>query len=198
MTKTIDARGLSCPQPVIKTRTAMEQSTKVVIIVDNETAQRNVTRMVEKSGGAVESEVRGDGIHLHIIRGERAAEPAGAGSTPATSGVARVLVVPDEFMGRGEHDELGLVLMRSFFHTLGEVEPLPETIIFFNSGVKLVVESSPVIEDLRALDAEGVDILACGTCLGYYELKDDIAVGTVSNMYTIAETMLGADQLVYV
>jgi selenium metabolism protein YedF len=176
----------------------MEGSDEVVTIVDSETAQRNVTRMAEKAGGTVEPEMRSDGIYLHITQEKRAAERAEAAPTAAVSGPARVLVVPDEFMGRGEHDELGHVLMRSFFHTLGEIEPLPKTIIFFNSGVKLVVDGSPVIEDLRALDAEGVEILACGTCLGYYELKDDVAVGTVSNMYTIAETMLGADHLVYV
>jgi selenium metabolism protein YedF len=105
--------------------------------------------------------------------------------------------VPGELMGRGEHHELGHVLIRGFFHTLGEVEPLPDAIIFFNSGVKLVVEGSPVVDDLQALVAEGVEILACGTCLSYYDLKESIAVGTVSNMYTIAETMLAAGRLVY-
>jgi selenium metabolism protein YedF len=198
MIETVDARGLACPEPVIKTRSAMEGGEDVLTIVDNETAQKNVTRMAEKSGGMVEPEVRADGIYLHIRQEAGAAESAEAEVTTPLPGVARVLVVPDEFMGRGEHNELGQVLMRSFFHTLGEVEPLPETIIFFNSGVKLVVEGSPVIEDLRALAAEGVEILACGTCLGYYELKDNVVVATVSNMYTIAETMLGADRLVYV
>jgi selenium metabolism protein YedF len=80
--------------------------------------------------------------------------------------------------------------------TLGEVEPLPQTIIFFNSGVKLVVEGSPVVEDLQALKAQGIEILACGTCLGHYGLKERVAVGEVSNMYTIAETMLGAGKVV--
>ena len=107
-----------------------------------------------------------------------------------------VLVVSSEYMGRGEHAELGHVLVRGFFHTLGEVEPVPDAIIFFNSGVKLVVEGSSVLEDLRALADRGIEILACGTCLGYYELTDKIAVGEISNMYTIAETMLGAGRVV--
>ena len=106
-------------------------------------------------------------------------------------------------MGRGKQvdgvagDELGQILIRAFFHTLGEVEPLPDTIVFFNSGVKLVVEGSPVVEDLKMLVGEGVEIVACGTCLGYYDLQDEIAAGTVSNMYSIAETMLAASRLVY-
>jgi selenium metabolism protein YedF len=100
-------------------------------------------------------------------------------------------------MGRGDA-ELGHILIRGFFHTLGEVEPLPDTIIFFNSGVKLVVEDSPVLEDLQNLCGRGIEILACGTCLGHYDLKDKIAVGEVSNMYTIAETMLGAGKVINV
>jgi intracellular sulfur oxidation DsrE/DsrF family protein len=79
---------------------------------------------------------------------------------------------------------------------LSEVAPVPDTIIFFNSGVKLVVEGSPVLEDLQALSEHGIEILVCGTCLGYYEIVDQLAVGEVSNMYTIAETMLGAGKVV--
>jgi selenium metabolism protein YedF len=108
-----------------------------------------------------------------------------------------VLVVSSEVMGRGEHAELGGILIRSFFHVLGEVEPTPAVILFFNSGVKLVTEGSPVLEDLRALAERGVEVLACGTCLGYYNVTSKVAVGEVSNMYTIAETMLGAGKTVY-
>ena len=67
---------------------------------------------------------------------------------------------------------------------------------FFNSGVKLVAEGSPVLEDLQDLRGRDVEILACGTCLGHYESKEKVAVGEISNMYTIAETMLGAGKVV--
>ena len=196
MSKTIDARGLPCPQPVILTRNAMQESAPgtggaVTAIVDNETARQNVTRMAEKAGATVKVEKRDDGIYLHISGGQASREDEVVCET-APAGGSLVLVVPSEFMGRGEHDELGHILIRGFFHTLGEVQPLPETIIFLNSGVKLVVKGSPVLEDLRALTDRGVEILACGTCLGHYELKEQIAVGEISNMYTIAETMLSA------
>ena len=80
-------------------------------------------------------------------------------------------------MGRGD-DELGQILIRGFFHALGQTTPQPHTIIFFNSGVKLVVEGSPVLEDLQALCGQGIELLACGTCLGHYGLKDKgLAVG---------------------
>jgi selenium metabolism protein YedF len=197
MTKTVDARGLACPQPVILTRRAMQEGGPVVTVVDNETAQRNVTRMAEKAGATVMAEVKDDGIYLSISGGETPAEEpvsCETGTVPADGPL--VLVVSSEYMGHGEHEELGTVLIRGFFHTLGEVEPIPQKIVFFNSGVKLAVKGSPVVEDLWALAERGVEILACGTCLGYYELTENLAVGEVSNMYTIAETMLGAGRVV--
>jgi len=197
MPKVVDARGLPCPQPVISTRKALAEADHVVIIVDNEIAQRNVTRMVEKAGGTVRVEKRDDGIYLDINRGAAVLEQRGQ---QAIGGVADagslVLLVPSELMGRGEHAELGQVLMRGFFHALSEMNPLPNTIIFFNSGVKLVVEGSPVVEDLQFLREQGVEVLACGTCLGYYNLKEKVAVGEVSNMYTIVETMLTAARVI--
>ena len=196
MIKTVDARGLPCPQPVIMTRDALRESEEVMTIVDNETARHNVTRMAERAGCTVQAEEREDSIYLHITKTEKQQEEVVPQPTAAPAGGPLVLVVPSEFMGRGEHAELGHILIRGFFHTLGEVEPLPDTIIFFNSGVKLVVEGLPVVEDLQALCDRGVEILACGTCLGYYELKDRVAVGEISNMYTIAETMLRADRVV--
>jgi selenium metabolism protein YedF len=195
MPKTVDARGLACPQPVILTRAALQESDTVLTVVDNETAQQNVTRMAEKAGCTVKSEVRVDGIYLRIRKTAAEPEviPAALVSTP--SGGPLVLAVPSDTMGRGD-DELGHILVRGFFHALGEVTPRPDTIIFFNSGVKLVVEGSPVLEDLQTLCGQGVEILACGTCLGQYGLKDKVAAGEVSNMYSIAETLLRAAKVV--
>jgi selenium metabolism protein YedF len=116
------------------------------------------------------------------------------GRAEAASGPL-VLVVSSDIMGRGEA-ELGKILIRGFFHTLGEVEPLPQTAIFFNTGVKLACEGSPVLDDLRALESQGIEMLICGTCLGYLELAEKLAVGQVSNMYDIAETMLWAGKVV--
>lgn len=106
-----------------------------------------------------------------------------------------VVAISSDTMGRGD-DQLGEVLIRSFLHTLGEVTPVPDTVILFNSAVKLAVTGSPVLEDLGRLEARGVTVLLCGTCLGHFELKDKVAIGEISNMYAIAETMLGAATVV--
>ena len=198
MGTTVDARGLACPQPVILTRKALLAGDEVTAIVDNDTAQQNVTRMAERAGHRVKAEARADGIYLHISGGAQPAAEAApqAAAQPAPTPGPLVVLVASEFVGRGEHAELGQILMRGFFHTLGEVKPTPDVVIFLNSGVKLVAEGSPVLEDLRALADCGVQLLACGTCLGYYQLKDKVAVGEVSNMYTIAETLLGAGKVV--
>jgi selenium metabolism protein YedF len=191
----VDARGLACPQPVIRTRDALNAGNAVTTIVDNETSQHNVTRMAEKAGFAVRAEKRDDGIYPDIRRPDMTLQPAAPPAAVATVGGPLVLTVPGEFMGRGD-EELGQILVRGFFHTLGEVQPLPDTIIFLNSGVKLVVTGSPVLDDLRALSEQGIILLACGTCLGHYGLKDQVAVGEISNMYAIAETLLNAGKVV--
>lgn len=197
MTMTVDARGLACPQPVIETRNAMQQADRIITLVDNETSLTNVSRMAERSGWQVKVVPQGDEYEIHLAKGERVSlpEPITVGQATALNGPL-VLVVSSELMGHGE-TELGSILVRAFFHTLGEVEPVPDTIVFFNSGVKLAAENSPVLDDLCTLEAEGIEMLVCGTCLGYFELKDKLAVGQVSNMYDIAETMLRARKVIH-
>lgn len=197
MTTTVDARGLACPQPVIQTRRAMLGDDHIVTLVDNQTAVTNVSRMAEKAGWQVQVVPQGDEFRIELTRGAALsqAEPAVTGH-PGVAGGPLVLVVPADSMGRGDA-ELGTILIRGFFHALGEVQPQPQTIIFFNTGVRLVCEGSLLLEDLRALEADGIEILACGTCLNHLGLTDRLAVGKVSNMYTIAETILGAGKVVH-
>ena len=107
-----------------------------------------------------------------------------------------VLLISSEFLGRGEKPELGSLLMGSFLNALDSLTVRPETVIFVNSGVKLVVGDSPAVEALRRLEAQGVELLACGTCLSRYELTDRVAVGQVSNMHVIADTLFQASKIV--
>jgi selenium metabolism protein YedF len=190
--ETVDARGQACPQPVLLTRKALAEASEVLVIVDNDTAQLNVSRMAEKSGHRVETAQKADGTYLHITR------TADCTTTDAIHHVSNLVVlVAGDALGRGEA-ELGNILIRGFLHTLNEVEPLPATLVFINSGVKLVSEGSAVLDDLRALCDKGVEVLACGTCLDYYALKDRVAVGQISNMYSIAEALLRADKVISV
>ena len=125
--------------------------------------------------------------------------PAAYTNAPVTASHRPSVVELSQYyrLGRGEA-ELGDILIRGFLHTLNEVQPLPAILVFINSGVKLVAADSAVLDDLRALCDKGVEILACGTCVNYYALKDKVAVGQVSNMYSIAEALLRADKLISV
>ncbi len=199
MTRIVDARGLACPQPVIMTRKALADAgaEAVTTIVDSPTAEANVSRMARKEGWQVTVETQDNGTYLHLSREGAPAPntwPVGKAGVLPTTGPLVVYVSADR-MGRGE-DELGGILIRAFLHTLQEVAPLPDAIIFVNTGVRLVVAGSPVQEDLQMLADQGVDVLACGTCLNYLGLTDQVAVGTVSNMYDIAEMLLGAGKVV--
>ncbi len=196
MATTVDARGLACPQPVILTRKAMQESDQVQTLVDSENSMTNVSRMAEKAGWQVNVVPLEDEYRIELAKGGVVPEaaPQPVGKAEAVSGPL-VLVVSSDTMGRGD-TELGNILIRGFFHTLGEVELLPQTIIFFNAGVKLACEGSPVLDDLRTLESHGIEMLVCGTCLGYFELAEQLTVGQVSNMYDIAETMLVAGKVV--
>jgi selenium metabolism protein YedF len=196
VTEMIDARGLACPQPVIETRKAMQRDDQIVTLVDSETSMTNVSRMASKAGWKVNVIPHGDEYRIELARGRDSSqtEPLTVEKAEAVTGPL-ILVVSSDTMGRGDA-ELGNILVRAFFHTLGEVEPLPQTIIFFNAGVKLACHSSPVLDDLRALESTGIEMLVCGTCLGYFELKEELVVGQVSNMYDIAEAMLRAGKVV--
>jgi selenium metabolism protein YedF len=195
MTTTLDARGLACPEPVIMTRSAMKQADRVVTLVDNETSMTNVSRMAAKAGWQVNVVEDDDEFRIELARGEAVpqTDSRAVGRAQIVTGPL-ALVVSSDTMGRGEA-ELGNILIRGFFHTLGEIEPVPQTILFLNTGVKLACQGSPVLDDLLFLEDQGVEMLVCGTCLGYFELTQQLAAGQVSNMYDIAETMLGAGKV---
>ncbi len=191
MTKEIDARGLACPQPVIMTKKAIEEGVNCVVIVDNEAARDNVCRMVKSQGCEPDVEEREDSFFIRITQGGGRKKEENAAPSIGPS----VVVLPCDRMGHGD-DELGDVLMRGFFHTLGEISPKPDVLIFFNSGVNLTAEGSEVLEDLQALEDSGIRILVCGTCLDFFGLKEKLQVGIISNMYDIAETMLSAGKVI--
>ncbi len=106
-----------------------------------------------------------------------------------------VLAISSDAMGSGA-DDLGRILMRSHLHVLAEAPRHPDVIVMFNSAVKLAVRSSPALDDLSSLAEQGAKILLCGTCLSYFDLKDQVAAGEISNMHDITEAMLGADKVI--
>jgi len=196
MAETVNAAGLPCPEPVIRTRKALQQHDAVDVIVDNETALENVKRLAEKEGCIIDITSQSDGTWiLSLTKKGVAKEVKGkAENTPSAQGQT-VVVISEDRMGRG-NDELGYVLIRGFIHTLLELDRLPDTLIFYNTGVKLAADDSEVIEDLKKMESLGIELLICGTCINYFKITEKISTGIVSNMFDIASKMTGADKLV--
>ena len=196
---TVNAMGDNCPIPVIKTKKAMAALTgpeTIEVLVDNEIAVQNVTKMASSSGGKVTSEKLGDAEYKVTI--EMEGPPAADGAEAVCAPDARdntVVVFSSDRMGSG-NDELGKVLIKGFIFAVTQLDTLPKTMLFYNGGATLTTEDSDSLEDLKSLEAQGVEIMTCGTCLDYYGLKDKLAVGTVTNMYSIVETMAKAGRIV--
>ena len=199
---TVNAIGDACPIPVVKTKKAIEALTTdetVVVLVDNETALQNVTKAAHTMGFEAQQETVSDKeyrITIQVVKG--AAAPAEEEQTACCCEGYRknvVVAVSSDMMGEGS-EELGKVLIKSFFFALTQQDELPGTIIFYNGGVKLSTEGSPVLEDLKNLAGQGVEIISCGTCLNFYQLSEKLAVGEVSNMYDIVEHLRKADLVI--
>jgi selenium metabolism protein YedF len=200
MKQVVDARGLACPRPVMLTSKAIAGADQVTTIVDNPVAVENVTRLARSRGFSVAVSEKDDGTYLTLCKeGDSVAptvsEPLITCPAPQRAAGATVVFVPSDSLGRGP-TELGERLMAAFFDTLLGLDPKPATIIFINAGVKLTVEGSPTIEELRALAEQGTEILVCGTCLSYFGLTHNLAVGRISNMYDIATALLEAGRIV--
>jgi len=197
----IDAMGDVCPMPVVKAKKAWEKAAAGEILevhVDNEIAVENLRRMTQNLGGGFAMEKQNETHFTVRIEPDAAGGPADhvAAETPGpVSGAAGrsglLVVIRSAGMGTGS-DELGKILMKGYLYALSQMEELPEKILFYNGGVTLTTEGSDSLEDLKAMEARGVQIRSCGTCLDYYHLKDQLLVGEVTNMYDIAEAMAGA------
>lgn len=102
-----------------------------------------------------------------------------------------VAVIASDCMGSGD-EALGRLLMKGYLYALAQQDRLPQTILLYNRGAYLSCQGSEALGDLRDLEAMGVEILTCGTCLNHYELEKLLAVGGVTNMYEIVERQTAA------
>ena len=198
----VNAIGDTCPIPVVKTKNAIKEmggSGTVEVLVDNEIAVQNLTKMANQKGYQIVSKKLEEHKYQALITvGEGAPEEVVEEETycvPDSRAKKTVVVIDSNLMGRG-NDELGKVLMKGFIYALTQQDVLPSKVIFYNGGATLTCEGSDSLEDLQSLEAQGVEIVTCGTCLNYYGMTDNLKVGTVTNMYDICETMVTADLIV--
>ncbi len=200
--KTIDARGLACPTPVLETKNILEtkKPDSIRVTVDNPAAQQNVQRFLESRGFETLLEQQGDD---YFISGSRDSAPPQQTETPASpvsteNNIQKIMVMcGTDSLGSGDR-ELGGKLMTSFLRTLEEMGEELWQLVFVNSGVKLAIDTSEVLDDLKRLERNGATILVCGTCLTHFNLLEKKQVGVTTNMLDIVTAMQLADKVINV
>lgn len=197
---TVDARGQLCPQPLILTKKALTESTagqQISVLIDNETSVENVERFLSDNGIAVARSTEGAVHTLFLTTPDTPLSRPDAENYCAIPTVkTHVYCFTNNRMGHGD-DDLGEILVKACINTIKETSPLPTALVFYNAGILLVTDDSPVCGSLVHLQNLGVQILVCGTCAEFFGKKEVIHTGTISNMYTILETLAAAGHIIY-
>ena len=212
----IDARGRSCPQPVIMTKAQVEKGDKEFeVLLDNAVSASNVRRFLESHGYSVlitdedgtitiQATATGEAAKQtpaateegrEAPRADAQDEESRAKEAPATAGPGSFGVLITNSLLGGSDPLLGEVLMKSMLGTLSQTEPLPVVVALMNEGVKLAVKHTSTLDHLTALEQKGVKILVCGTCATHFGLTDDIGTGVISNMFEIMDSLLAVDRV---
>ena len=205
--KIVDARGFACPLPVVNAKKAAEEMKEggiLSVLVDNEIAVQNLQKFAKQKGFESTGEKKAEKeyeVIIQVAATDAAAAPVTETAeeeiacSPDSRKNGMVVVLSANVMGTGD-EKLGKALMKAFVFAVTKQDALPETIVCYNTGAYLTCEDADTLEDLKSLEAEGVQILTCGTCLDFYGIKDKLAVGSVTNMYEIVETMEKAKAIV--
>lgn len=199
----VDTKGQKCPQPIIETKKALRASISgetFMVITDNQTSYNNISRFLNDNKIKFSATEINNVWSFRITKepGEAqmsAAEEYCEAESQKNSSGDYAVVISSEVMGQGD-DDLGRKLMKSFFTVINCLDSLPATIVFYNTGVKLAMKNSPVIESLIEIEKKGVEILLCGTCVDYYKSRKKIGVGVISDMYTITSKLSKAGNII--
>lgn len=200
MEKTIDARGQSSSKPLIMAQDILKtlrKNDRLNIVVDNLISAQNLEKMAGQLNLPTKKIQQGSDYIVSMFLQKTFVVPQQedipANTMPTNTDF--VVVINNEVMGNGDY-KLGTILIKSFIYSLTNLDKLPNSIIFYNSGVKLLVTNSEVIDDLRRLQDMGVEILVSKTCAEYYRLKDDLALGELVNMPSIIEKQISASKII--
>ncbi len=197
MSKLIDAVGKACPIPVIMTKKEIDNGEESIIIkVDNKIAVENLKKLATNTNFSVE--VKADNNIFFVALSKECEECNKMLNELVIENTAPksdyVVFIGKEYIGEG-NEELGKNLMRMFFYTLTESKEIPTHILLMNGGVKLATLDNQTVEHLKVLVDKGVDVLVCGACLNFYDIADELKVGSVSNMYDIVTRMQLAEKV---
>ena len=198
MSVKVDAMGKQCPIPVVLAKKALEGMTvpgTLEVLVDNEVAVQNLSKLAASCNLPVHAEKTAEGQFTVTMEVSTPVQPAGETVCAPDARGDLVVAVGSNRMGDGD-EALGKTLMKGFLYAVSQLPTLPKTMLFYNTGAYLTCAGSDSLEDLKFMEAQGVEIRTCGTCLDYYKLKETLAVGSVTNMYAIVETMAAAGKVI--
>jgi selenium metabolism protein YedF len=199
----VDTKGQLCPAPLIAAKRALKETQvgeSFIVLTDNQTSFNNLSRylkdnntdfLVSETGGVWTLTITRKTVDFPKTRVEDYCTPSVAHFEKGNF----IIVVTSDKMGEGD-DQLGLLLMSNFIKAIKDLDRLPQKMVFYNKGVTIVTNSSPVIEHLRDLEKMGVELLLCSTCVNYYKLEELVGAGILSNMFTIAEVMASAGSII--
>ncbi|MDD2197588.1 MAG: sulfurtransferase-like selenium metabolism protein YedF [Bacteroidales bacterium] len=202
----VDCRSMLCPLPLIETKKAIKSAKKgtiIKIIIDNDTSLSNLKRYLSDNGIDPKYSIK-EGNHILVFTAANTQQSLSKPEnhctyepkTNANNRIAKdyIVVLKSNTMGKGD-DTLGKMLMKGFLSTICELDSLPKEVICFNSAVKLAINETATARNLEKLNELGVKITLCGTCVDFFNLKNSIKIGEISNMYYIATTMLNAEYM---
>ena len=192
----VDTKGQKCPLPIIETRKALREclaGETFMVITDNNTAFSNISRFLNDNKIQFSVSEAKD-IRTFTITNEKSvtlttpSEDYCEVSEPLFPKGDYAVVISSELMGQGD-DELGRRLIKSFFVALSCLDKMPSSVMFYNSGVKLTVKDSEVIDILHEIENKGVELIICGTCVDHYKIAERISIGKLSDMFIITQKL---------
>jgi selenium metabolism protein YedF len=199
----VDTKGQVCPKPIIETKKVLKQlavGEKFIVITDNEISCNNLKKFLSDNHCKFNLSKEGDiwSFNVTKLQGDIISVPVEEYCAPAVNTLPKgdyIIVITSDCMGQGD-EELGRKLMKSFISVILYLDQLPSAIVFYNSGVKLTIKDSSVIEYLKELEKHNVEIIVCGTCVDYYGLGKMLGTGIVNDMLTITNRLLKAEKVI--
>ena len=197
--ETLNCRGLACPQPVLRTKHFIDTNPQVLeftVAVDNAASAQNVVRFAESQGFTASLHQEGSDFEIKAVKSEQSGTQTPGNEETMASEKALVLITKNT-MGSGD-DVLGEGLMLNFLNTLNEMGEALWRLVFLNSGVKLTIEGARTLPAIQQLEAHGVSVLVCGTCLNHFGLLEQKRAGETTNMLDIVTSFQLADKVISV
>ena len=188
--KIVNCKGLICPMPLIETKKAIKESNigdDILVEIDNETSFNNLSHFLNDNGLTFEytKEASDYRLTFKVKELQTRIEEHKSEYKPRPNTGNYIIVLSSNYMGSG-NDDLGKLLLKGFINTIDQLESLPQEIICYNSGVTLAMKGSDTAQSLKNIESQGIEITLCGTCVDFFGLKDNLEVGSISNMLYIA------------